>query len=68
MVAEKDLDGGIGSINMLYRSNLLLLMGGGEKPRFPPRTLVFWDDLQNRTTGTQSFKHTILEIKFRKDL
>ena len=29
---------------MLYRSNLLLLIGGGKNPQFPKNKLIIWND------------------------
>ncbi len=59
MIGEKDLNGGIGRICMLYKSNLLLLSGGGDNPRFSSRALVFWDDATNESTGELKFKKAI---------
>ena len=68
MIGEKDLGGGIGKICMLYKSNLLLLSGGGDNPKFSIRSLVFWDDATNVSTGEVSFKKTILRLVMRMDL
>jgi hypothetical protein len=68
MIGEKELGGGIGRICMLYKSNLLLLSGGGDNPRFSTRALVFWDDSTNVSTGELKFKRTIFRLVMRKDL
>jgi hypothetical protein len=68
MICSKDMGGGIGKIMMLYKSNLLLLSGGGDTPRFSPKSMIFWDDAENKSTGEIKFKRTILRLFMRKDL
>lgn len=60
-------DGGIGAMAMLYRTNLIAMVGGGETPAFSPRRLR----LVNTTTRTAlcelQFETTVLSIKMNRE-
>ena len=64
---EKKMDGGIKQAEMLYRTNLLALIGGGDIPKFNPKKLVLWDDYQNKMVSEIKFFSNLKNVKLKKD-
>ena len=55
-------------MEMLYRTNIIALVGTGQNPIYPPTKVMLWDDALMRNIGELNFKSEVLGVRLRKDL
>eukprot|EP01080_Neovahlkampfia_damariscottae_P004385 gene4385-7760_t len=60
--------GGIRFVEMLFRSNILALVGGGKNPAFEENQVILWDDKYKKSLGSIKCKSEIKNIKLQRNL
>lgn len=59
--------GGIAYVALLFRSNIVALVGGDPTPRYPSNKVMIWDDHQGCCIGELSFRSQVRSVKLRRD-
>ena len=65
---ERKMNGGIGRVEMLYKSNFLALIGGGKIPKYNNNKAVIWDDHEKKVISELKFITPVINVKIKKDL
>lgn len=63
---KDDQPSGIGIIEMLYRTNIFALVGGGKNPQYPRNMLMIWDDHQKKCIAELEFKTPVTGVQLSR--
>eukprot|EP00826_Nyctotherus_ovalis_P022389 TRINITY_DN1737_c0_g1_i9.p1 TRINITY_DN1737_c0_g1~~TRINITY_DN1737_c0_g1_i9.p1 ORF type:complete len:348 (-),score=59.26 TRINITY_DN1737_c0_g1_i9:100-1143(-) len=64
---KRDFNGGIGQVAMLFRSNVMALVGGGARPKYPDKKVMIWDDEQQKCIGEICFRLPVKTVKLHME-
>ena len=67
MKFERILEGEIAMVIMLYRTNILALVGSDNNMNHKRSKLIIWDDNQKKSLSELKFNQNIMNVKLRKD-
>lgn len=60
-------EGGISIVGMLYKTNILGLVGGGRFPRYAPNKVVLFDEKVGKPQAELEFRSEVKRTFLRKD-
>ncbi|XP_014671280.1 PREDICTED: WD repeat domain phosphoinositide-interacting protein 4-like [Priapulus caudatus] len=59
--------GSLGTVEMLHRTNLIAIVGGGALPKYAENTVLIWDDLEKRFVLELTFTLPVVGVRLRRD-
>jgi len=61
-------NGGVAIVELLYKSNIVALVGGGFCPQFPVNKVMMWNDSESKCVGELTFPNPVMAVRMRKDM
>lgn len=54
-------------VSMLFRTNIMALVGGGRTPRFAPNKVILFDERLGRTRAELEFRSQVKRVLLAKE-
>lgn len=67
MHLDTSIVGSVAICEMLYRTNILAIVGGGRKQKFAENAVLLWDDLARKFVSEFTFSSPVLSLRLRRD-
>jgi len=64
---DNDLIGSISMAEMLWRTNVIAMVGGGNRAKFADNTVLIYDDLLKKFIMEVTFTSLIKAVRLRRD-
>lgn len=65
-VGKRDIQGGIGIIEILNSTNIFAFVGTGENPQFGPNKVILWDELHQKVVNQLIVSSNVKNIKIKR--
>lgn len=59
--------GSISLCEMLHRTNMVAIVGGGSRPKYADNTVLIWDDKEKRFVLEFTFSSKVMALRMRRD-
>jgi len=60
-------DGGFEMVEMLFKTNLMVLIGGGKNTKYPANKVIIWDDFQGQKIAELDFKTPVKLVRWNRE-
>lgn len=67
-VIKRDINGGVGIIEVLNRCNIFAFVGTGSNPKFSTKTVILWDEHQSKAIKDLVLLYDIQNIKLKRTM
>ena len=59
--------GTVASCEMLHRTNLIAIVGGGQRAKFAENTILIYDDLLKKFVLEYTFSSAVVAVRLKRD-